>query len=183
MNEVQPIRLVRHINAMKKALHGRDLLLFVFGINSGLRISDILALKVGDIRGRDFISVKETKTDKPKRFVLNKAIKDAIKQTIDKDTPDSEYVFKSRKGVNKPISRVQAYRILNDAAERAKIADKVGAFGTHTLRKTFGYHAHKKGTSLPLLQSIFNHSSQAVTLRYIGLTQDHIDDVYTNINL
>lgn len=183
MNEVQPIREVKHINAMKKALHGRDLLLFIYGINSGLRISDILQLKVGDIRGKDSIIVKETKTRKPKRFIFNQAIKKAVKELIPPTAQDHEYVFKSRKGDNKPISRVAAYQILNDAAERAGIADKIGAIGTHTLRKTFGYHAYQNGTDLALLQSILNHSSQAITLRYIGINQDRIDDVYANINL
>lgn len=181
MNEVQPIRDVRQINAMKKALHGRDLLLFIFGINSGLRISDILKLKVGDIRGQDSIVVHETKTGKPKRFIFNKSIKDAVSRLIPAETPATDFVFKSRKGG--AISRVQAYRILNDAAERAGIADKIGAIGTHTMRKTFGYHAYNNGTDLALLQSIFNHSSQAVTLKYIGINQDRIDEVYANINL
>lgn len=183
MNEVQPIRDKRQINAMKKALHGRDLLLFIFGINSGLRISDILALKVGDIRGKDAIIVKESKTSKPKRFIFNNAIKSAVSSLVDASTPDSDFVFKSRKGDNKPISRVAAYRILNSAAERAKVAESVGAIGTHSLRKTFGYHAYKNGTDLALLQSIFNHSSQAVTLRYIGINQDRIDEVYAGIDL
>lgn len=183
MNEVQPIREMKHINAMKKALHGRDLLLFIFGINSGLRISDILMLKVGDIRSKESIVIRETKTSKPKRFIFNKSIKTAVRDLIPATAVDSDYVFKSRKGDNKPITRVAAWRILNDAAERAGIADKVGAFGTHSLRKTFGYFAYNNGTDLALLQSIFNHSSQAVTLRYIGINQDRIDEVYANINL
>jgi integrase len=183
VNEVQPIRDKRHISAMKKALNGRDLLLFVFGINSGLRISDILKLRVGDIRGKGSIIVKEAKTSKPKRFIFNDAIKAAVTALIDKDSPDTDFVFKSRKGDNKPISRVAAYRILNSAADRANVANKIGAIGTHTLRKTFGYHAYKNGTDLALLQSIFNHSSQSVTLRYIGIDQDRIDEVYANINL
>jgi integrase len=183
MNEVQPIRDIRHINAIKKVLHGRDLLLFIFGINSGLRISDILKLKVGDIRGKDSIVIHETKTGKPKRFIFNQSIKTAVKQLIPADATDDEYVFKSRKGANQPISRVAAYRILNDAANRAGVAEKIGAIGTHTMRKSFGYHAYKNGIDLSLLQSIFNHSSQAVTLKYIGINQDRIDEVYANINL
>lgn len=183
MNEVQPIRDIRHISAIKKALHGRDLLLFVFGINSGLRISDILRIKVGDIRDKESIVIRETKTSKPKRFIFNKAIKSAVSELIPPSADDSEFVFKSRKGDNKPITRVAAYRILNAAAERAGVAKMIGAIGTHSLRKTFGYHAYNNGTDLALLQTIFNHSSQAVTLRYIGINQDRIDEVYANINL
>jgi integrase len=180
MEIVQPIKNKRHINAMKNALHGRDKLLFIFGINSGLRISDILNVKVGDLRGKDSLTIREKKTGKTKTFRFNTAIKQAIKEAIPSDAPDSDYVFKSRKGGNKPITRVQAYRILNAAAERAGINVEIG---THTLRKTFGYHAYKAGVDVTLLQSIFNHSSQAYTLRYIGITQDNIDDVYDAINL
>lgn len=183
MNEVQPIRDIRHVNEMKKAMHGRDLLLFIFGINSGLRISDILKLKVGDVRGQDSITLNEQKTSKAKRFILNRSIKEAVEKLIPADATDSEYLFRSRKGENKPITRTAAYRILNAAAKRAGIDDKIGAFGCHSLRKTFGYFAYKAGTDLALLQSIFNHSSQADTLKYIGINQDQVDTVYANINL
>jgi integrase len=183
MNIVEPIRDKRHIAAMKKALHGRDLLLFIFGINSGLRISDILKLKVGDVRGKDSIAIREEKTGKTKRFIFNDAIKSAVKSLVPDDASDDEYLFKSRKGANKPITRVAAYRVLNEAAQRAGIANKIGPIGCHSLRKTFGYHAYKNGVDLSLLQSIFNHSSQSITLRYIGVTQDDIDEVYTSINL
>lgn len=180
MNEVNAIKSKREINAMKKALSGRDKLLFIIGINSGLRISDILKLKVGDVRGKDGITLKETKTAKSKRFVFNRSIKEVVRDNILKEADANEYLFRSRKGDNKPISRVQAYRILNDAAERAGID---GAIGTHTLRKTFGYHSYQNGTDIALLMRIFNHSSQAITLRYIGITQEQIDEVYTRINL
>jgi integrase len=183
VNEVQPIRDKRHIDAVKKALHGRDLLLFTFGINSGLRISDILKLKVGDVRGKDFVVVRESKTSKAKRFIFNDAIKKAVVKHVDSSAPTTDYLFKSRKGDNKPISRVAAYRSINEAARRAGVLEKIGAIGTHSLRKTFGYHAYKQGVDLALLQTIFNHSSQSVTLRYIGITQDNVDDVYTGINL
>jgi integrase len=183
MNEVQPIRDRKHIQAMKKALHGRDLLLFVFGINSGLRISDILKLKVADVRGKGSIVVSETKTGKAKRFIFNESIKQSVKALVPANAGPDDYLFKSRKGSNRPISRVSAYRVLNEAAERAGVLNKVGAIGTHTLRKTFGYHAYKNGTDLSLLQSIFNHSTQTVTLKYIGINQDQIDEVYANINL
>ncbi|NYV68846.1 tyrosine-type recombinase/integrase [Bacillus sp. Gen3] len=183
MNEVQPIRNIKHINAIKKALHGRDRLLFIFGINSGLRISDILKLKVGDVRGKESVAVKETKTSKAKYFKFDQAIKKAVQELVPATAGDDEYLFKSRKGNNKPITRVAAWRILNDAAERAGVADKIGALGTHSLRKSFGYHAYKKGTDITLLQSIFNHSSQKDTLRYIGINQDMIDEVYLNLNL
>ncbi|MEC1023562.1 tyrosine-type recombinase/integrase [Bacillus paralicheniformis] len=182
MNEVQPIREKRHINALKKALRGRDLLLFVLGINSGLRISDIRMLKVGDVRDKDFVTIEEKKTGKKKRFFFNSAIKKAVAELVPANASDDDWLFPSRKG-NQPITRVRAYGILNEAVERAGLKEKIGTLGCHSLRKTFGYHAYKNGTDLSLLQSIFNHSRQSVTLRYIGINQDRIDEVYANVNL
>ncbi|NYV67574.1 site-specific integrase [Bacillus sp. Gen3] len=179
MNLVQPIRDKRDINRMKKALgNPRDLLLFTFGINSALRISDILKLKVGDVRNTDILT-REQKTGKIKRFRMNKAIVDAVRSLVPADATDSDWLFPSRKG-DKPITRVQAWRILNDAADRAGVKTEIG---THTLRKTFAYHAYKSGVDLTLLMSVLNHSSQRDTLRYIGIEQDRVDDVYISVNL
>ncbi|MFD2704643.1 site-specific integrase [Salibacterium lacus] len=183
MNEVQPIKSKRHINAIKSALHGRNRLLFVLGVNSGLRISDMLPLKVGDVRGQDYVAIREKKTAKPKRFALNNAIKREIRESVPADAADDDYLFRSRKGANKPISRVQAYRILDAAVERAGLAGKIGAIGCHSTRKTFGYFAYKNGTDIGLLMRVFNHSSEKQTLHYIGQTQEDIDDVYVNISL
>lgn len=178
---VQPIRSKRDIDKMKKALAGkpRDLLLFIFGINSALRISDILKLKVGDVRGKESISLKETKTRKSKRFHLNVSIKKAVAELIPSTADDNDWLFPSRKG-DKAISRIQAYRILNAAADRAGLNIEMG---THTLRKTFAFHAYKNGTDLALLQTILNHSSQRETLVYLCIEQKQIDDVYIEINL
>jgi integrase len=182
MNEVQPIRDKRKISSMKKYLSGRNKLIFVLGINLGLRISDLLALKVSDFyeengRFKKHLIVVEQKTGKARRLALSTAVKREIKeQGI--EYSDTAYMFPSRKG-GKPIGRVQAYRILNEAAAKAGISE----IGTHTLRKTFGHHAYKAGTPLTTLQSVFGHSSEKHTMRYIGITQDNIDDVYIKLNL
>ncbi|MGM0807507.1 MAG: site-specific integrase [Bacillota bacterium] len=181
MNVVEPIRDKKDINKMKKALgNPRDRLLFIFGINSALRISDILKLKVSDVRSKASISLREQKTDKNKRLPFNDKCLKAINELVPKDADPNDYLFKSQKGDNKPLSRIQAYRILNDAAKRAGINEPISC---HSLRKTFGYHAYKNGTDLPFLMTVFNHSSQSVTLRYIGITQENIDSVYHNVNL
>lgn len=182
MNEVQPIRDKRKISSMKKHLHGRNKLLFVLGINLGLRISDLLALKVSDFfelngRFKKHLVVTEQKTGKTRRIALSAAVKKEIKSQ-DIEYSEDAYMFPSRKGGN-PIGRVQAYRLLNEAAARAGVSE----LGTHTLRKTFGYHAYKGGTSLTNLQKVFGHSSEKHTMRYIGITQDNIDNVYTGLNL
>lgn len=182
MKEVQPIRHKKDINKMKRALHGRNKLLFVLGINLGLRISDLLSLKASHFyneknRFHSHIVIVEQKTKKTRKLTISDAVKKEIKDAgITGHSED--YVFPSRKG-SKPIGRVQAYRILNEAAERAGLEE----VGTHTLRKTFGYHAYKGGVKLSLLQRIFNHASEKTTLHYIGITQDKIDDVYNTVSL
>lgn len=136
MKFVQPIRDKNKIEEMKNELLKsgyKNYLLFVTGINTGLRIGDLLKLKVSDVKNRTHILMQEQKTGKEKRSLINNQLrKDFERYIINMD--DESYLFKSRKGENNPISRVQAYRILNKAA--ANIG--VGEVGTHTLRKTFG---------------------------------------------
>jgi integrase len=179
LNTVQPIRNKKHIELLKKELTGRDRLLFVLGINLALRISDLIELKIGDLRGKNHIIVKERKTGKGRRIKLNKS----VVNEINKITGDNEeYLFPSRNrdknGNTKPISRQQAYNIINGAVRDLGLLDEIGLVGTHTMRKTLGYHAYKNGEDLSRLQSLFGHSSQAVTLRYIGITDDDIDSIY-----
>lgn len=153
----------------------RDYLLFMTGIYSGLRISDILSLKVRDVRNLQHIRLKEAKTTKFKHIELNPILIKLYKEYI-KDKQNYEYLFQSRKGINKAISRNRAYIILRNVGEKFGL-DTVGS---HTMRKTFGYHYYKQTKDIALLQKIFNHSSASVTLDYIGMTQDTIDNVYRN---
>lgn len=186
MEFVQPIRDRKKIEAIKKVLRGsklRDYVLFTLGINSGLRVSDLLKLNVSDVldekgRVKDRITIRERKTGKAKAFPFSDTVIKALKEYI-LDTHPQMALFPSRKGGG-PITRQQAYRIINDAAKLVGIKDKIG---THTLRKTFGYHAYIAGVDVTRIQSLLNHSSPKETLRYIGITQDELDDVYLNLNL
>ena len=186
MNYVQPIREQSKIEEMKRELKKngtRDYLLFYTGINTGLRISDIIKLKVKDVLNPDrtmktHIDIIEEKTKKKKRFKINNGLVEELRQ-FTKDMDFEEYIFKSRKGTNKPISRVQAYRILNNAGQNVGLDE----IGTHTLRKTFGYHFYNQTKDVALLQELFNHSSPSITLRYIGINQDKIDQAYDNFSL
>ena len=181
MKYVEPIRGKCEIGRVKKFLarrSKRDLLLFLLGINSGLRISDILKLKVKDVQNVDFIEIKEQKTQKYKRFPIANSYKCLLNDFV-KDKSFEEWLFKSRKG-NKPITRIQAYRIINDACNKIGINTKIG---THTLRKTFGYHFYQEKKDIALLQTIFNHSTPTVTLRYIGINQDMIDSNLKSFSL
>lgn len=178
MNVVQPLKSIEDINRIRKVLSGRNLLLFTIGINTALRISDILPLRVRDITSSHII-VREGKTQKFKRIKINESIRKAVKDLTPKDASPDDFLFPSRKG-DSHIGRVQAWRILNNAAKRAGLDI---AFGTHSLRKTFSYHAYKSGVDISLLMRLLNHSSQRETLRYIGIEAENIDDVYSAINL
>src|SRR5665647_1004115 len=119
MRLVQPIRDREKLEEMKMELlktRYKNYLMFVVGINTGLRISDMLELKVKDLRDQTHIKIIEQKTNKIKRFLINSLLKIEVDKYI-KLMFDEEYLFQSRKGENKPIGRVQAYRILNSAAE------------------------------------------------------------------
>ena len=141
MNIVDSIRSREDVNALKRVLNEgkmRNLLLFLLGINTGLRISDLLALKISDIKGRDCVQIIEKKTNKTKQFPISKEIQPFIKE--------------------------------------ACLELGIYNAGTLSLRKTFGYHFYKQTKDIAILQKILNHSSQEITLRYIGLTQEIIED-------
>ncbi|TRM08780.1 site-specific integrase [Lentibacillus cibarius] len=180
MNEVQPIRDPEKIENMKQILlqHSyRDWFLFVMGINTGLRISDLLQLQVKDVLNKTHVTIREKKTDKTKRFRINTELQEHISKYARGKGPD-DYLYRSKRS-NEPIQRVQAYKILKDAAKEAGIED----LGTHTLRKTFGYHFYKRTKDVALLQDIFNHSAPSITLRYIGINQDIIDQALDDFSL
>jgi len=92
---------------------------------------------------------------------------------------DDDFLFRSREGKNKPISRVRAYQLLSDVAKKVGLEE----IGTHTLRKTFGYWHYKQHKDIALLQELFNHSAPSVTLRYIGINQDAMDQSLENFYL
>jgi integrase len=173
VKDVQPIRTEQGLKDMKWALKRhcseRDYILFLLGINTGLRISDLLKIKINDVKGKTSTKVKEGKTGKS-RMVNVKNIYDELNAYINTLT-GTEWLFPSRKG-DKPITRVQAYRQLNKAADFAGVE----AVGTHTMRKTFGYWYYKKTKDIVKLMTIFNHSDPQETLGYIGVIQEEIDE-------
>lgn len=182
MEYVEPIRDKKQLEGIKRYLKSgntRDYVLFVLGINSGLRISDLLSLTVDDVKGKDRISIREQKTGKVKDFPLSDNSKKIIADYLKESNLSSGCLFPSRKG-SKPISRIQAYRIINEAAAAVGIKD---AIGTHTLRKTFGYWAYQQGVDITRIQKLLNHSAPSVTLAYIGITKEELDNVYINLNL
>ena len=184
---VEPIRDIKKVEAIKLMLTDkpRDYLLFVLGINFALRIGDLLALKVGDVldngQVKDHLTIKEEKTGKAKRITVNESAKEALVGHFKAvgDRPDGEYLFKSMRS-DKPLDKVTAWKMINQWCKAVGVKDNCG---THTLRKTWGYHARKQGVSLELIQAKFGHSSPAITRRYIGITADEIADVEDLVSL
>lgn len=170
MNTVEPIRdldLVMDIADYLRGKSERNYVMFMFGIYSGLRISDIRLFRVRDVRNKTKLIIRERKTGKEKKFPINDELRPIIDDYI-ADKKDYEYLFKSKKGKNSPISRQQAYNILQDAADHFGLQ----AIGTHTLRKTFGYHMYQQTKDVVTIQEILNHADISITLRYIGINQD-----------
>jgi len=185
MEYVEPIREKKQIEAFKKILKSgniRDYVFFTIGVNSGLRISDLLTLKVGDVydgkKIKDRITVREQKTGKIKNFPISDTVAKSLRDYEISNKSLEDPLFPSQKG-GRPISRIQAYRILNSAAQGLNLKK----IGTHTLRKTFGYHAYLSGVDISRIMELLNHSSQKETLRYIGINQDELDEIYLNLNL
>ena len=189
--EVEPIKNVKDIKRIKQYLMGkkskRDYLMFVLGINTGLRVGDLLALSIedvlepGSITIKHSVTIREQKTGKLRVFELNDAARDAITLYLDTnlDWNKEDYLFQSRKG-NGVLTTRAAHKIIKTTLRELGIK---GNYGTHSLRKTFGYHRYSNNVKLETLQKLFNHSSPAVTLRYIGITKEVIIDAYNSVNL
>ncbi len=181
MNFVQPIRDQETIEAIKDYLmqqSHRNYMLFVFGINTGLRIQDMLKLKVKDVTG-EYLVMTEMKTGKRKIMKITPVLKRDIKRYVADMKPD-DVLFPSRQGGNnKPIKRDMAYKIMKKAATEFGLVD----IGTHTLRKTFGYHMYQKTKDITLVQNMLNHSDKSITMRYIGMDQDMMDAAMNRFGL
>jgi integrase len=179
MKTVQPIRDERVIEELKQYFCKRsirDYLFFCMGIYSGLRVSDLLSLKVGMVKGTH-VKVREKKNTHDKQFIIHPSIRKELDRYIE-GKEDQEYLFPSRQ-VKKniklhkhPIHRSTAYRMLNKAAKKYGLQD----IGTHTLRKTWGYRLYRQNPeNLALLMKMYGHSDPTYTLDYIGMTQDLMD--------
>ena len=195
MNTAQPIIKVEDLNRIKAYYkwvnpHPRNYLLIIMGLNTALRISDILQLQwedVYDFRNKEMkehIIIVEQKTGKNSSILINSNLKEALLDYREyiliegKMVRANDYIFESLGFENKPITRIQAFRIIKRAAEACNIS---GVVSCHSLRKTFGYHAWQQGISPVLLMNIYNHSSFQVTQRYLGIEQDDRDKVFEQI--
>ena len=196
MNTAQPIRNREDLENLKRYYleiqpNARNQLLVILGLNTALRISDLLSLRWKDVylfewdRYCEHISLVEQKTGKKSCIYMNHNIVETLceyRQQLSAEnripTPE-DYLF-SHTNKNEPISRVQAFRIIKKAASYYQIP---GVICCHSLRKTFGYQAWRQGVSPALLVNIYNHSSYEVTKRYLGIEQEDRDRIFQDIQI
>ncbi len=189
MATTQPIREKKNVRELAEYYRRRGKLrnyaLILLGVHTALRISDLLRLRWEDVYDFDTgnikasITITEKKTKKTKSFPLNRAVVGALTIMAGKKAAKGRYILENSK-TGKAISRVQAYRLIRAAAEALDFSIRVSC---HSLRKTFGYHAWKSGVDHVILMEIYNHSSFAVTKRYLGITADDTDAVYLDMAL
>lgn len=169
----------------------RNYCLFIVGITTGYRCSDLLSLKFSNFFNEDYswkieIDIIEKKTKKRRRIIITDNIKKAINLYIDSlggCIDLDSYIFKSQKGVNRPIDKSYARRIFNNMAIDLKLPYHCS---THFLRKTFAYwflQIHKNDmTALATLQEILNHSSEKMTLKYCGIEKQKQKEMIMNLS-
>ncbi|RFU63159.1 tyrosine-type recombinase/integrase [Bacillus sp. V59.32b] len=188
MDYVEAFRDIKQINAIKKYLKNhseRDLLFFVIGINTGLRINEILEIKVCDVldeKGsiKNFFSLPAYDHHPEKQIYLNAKAKSALSHYLETSKLQSDdYLFVSPK-TKKPITRQQAHRIIHQAVDALGID---GRFGASSMRKTFGFHAYKQGVALSLIQKYYHHSTPSETLKYLGISKDEGIQTVIDVNL
>lgn len=194
MSTTQPIRNPALLQDFKNFYlyqkpNFRNHALCILGLNTALRITDLLNFKWKDIYQfetfsfRSHLSIIERKTGKTNTIILNHAVIEAMTLFLNSlpSMPDGEdYIFSGRSGSRCPLSRYQAYRIVKQAASFLGMKENISC---HSLRKTFGYHAWQQGTAPAMLMTIYNHSSYQITKRYLGIEQDDKDKVFMNIAL
>lgn len=195
MGTTQPIRDMESLKKFKNFYAAtkpdpRNHTIIIIGLNTALRINDILHLTYSDVynngKVREHIMIKEKKTGKENRILLNDEVRIALIKyhVILKKTKmhrkGNPYLFPSPRSESTPLSRFQAYRIICAAAQAAGLDEHISC---HSMRKTFGYHAWKQGKDPVIIMEIYNHSSFSITKRYLCIEQDDKDDVFRNIRI
>ncbi len=178
---VEPIKAVKDIKAIKKLLadNPRDLAMFSVGINTNLRAGDLLRITAGQVRGlkpMDEFELKEQKTGKRRRISLNKSCVDAINTLLkSKNYSDDEPIFSGQRGT---LTVPSVNRLVKKWCSQVNLK---GNYGSHTLRKTWGYHQRVTfGRGVAELMVCFNHSSERQTLDYLCVQPEEIKSIYSN---
>lgn len=182
--KVQPITKLKDIKSIKKLLADkpRDLCLFTMGINTNLRASDLRSITVNQVigakEGHELV-LREKKTKKERRITLNKAVCESIENYLESaDLAPEDDLFSSQRGT---LTVQSIHRLVKSWCNQINLK---GNYGSHTLRKTFGYHQRVQlNTSVPELMVMFNHSSQKQTLDYLCIQAEEIKDAYLKLCL
>jgi integrase len=182
--KVYPIKEMKDIKNIKTLLadNPRDLCLFVLGINTNLRASDLLQITAGDVRHLkpgDTLNLKEKKTGKARAITVNKAVVEVTQRLLtSRAYPDVELLFTGQRG---PITVSTVNAMVKRWCRAINLPEN---YGSHTLRKTFGYMQRTQAkTDIPTLMRMFNHSSQRQTLEYLCIQPEEIKDAYMRLEL
>ncbi len=155
----------------------RDYVLVYTGFNTGLRISDLLALRKFQFYNKEHLILRESKTKKLRKMIIKPRMRKIVNDYIE-ENKIQDFLFTARyKNIN--ISRKTAYDIMKDIEKKFRLKN----IGTHTLKKTFGYHFFKDTNKFTILQRLFNHASAEETLKYIGINQDELDEVLIDFEI
>lgn len=183
MNEVDAVKSKDDIQTINSLLrkHGGEIYsdIWSLGINTALRISDLLAIKMESLTS-DTLTLKEAKTGKTRHITLNRPAQEVVRRRLH-DYPSDTYLFQAkanRSSVSKHIDRSTVARKFKEIGEIVKIS-----LGTHSMRKTRGYQMYRAGVQIEKICRVLNHSTPAVTLRYIGIEKQDIQDTYTDFEL
>jgi integrase len=174
---VDPIREIKDIKAISALTkdNPRDHLLFLMGINNGLRAADLVKLKVGEVRDMrvgDTLTIKESKTKKDNILVINKTVHKALREYLDQvRLTDEDFLFASRKG----SGPLQSQAVSKLVKKWTKAVNLKGNYGAHSLRKTWGYVQRTvHGVGFEIICKRYNHSSPAITMRYLGIQDKEV---------
>ncbi len=150
-------------------LWDRNYMILHLGRNLAFRIEDLLQLKTDNFKNGS-IYTREFKTGKEQSFELHPSLRKDLEDYINRNKfVEGEFLFKSRKGTNLPITRQRAWQIIKELADEVKVSYVVGC---HSLRKYFAREYYEQTGDLIGLKEMLNHSSETVTLRYICWEED-----------
>ncbi len=192
MSTAQPIRDLKDLENLKNyylnvSPNLRNYTLISTGVNTALRISDILSLKWENVYNfqtktfQKYIHLTEQKTGKDTCIAINQNLHQTFQMYLDSlPSPQPEHYIFHGKTPSSALSRSQAFRIIKHACQELNLSEHISC---HSLRKTFGYHAWNSGVNPAMLMVIYNHSSFSITKRYLGIEQDDKDQVFLNLNL
>ena len=181
LNTVEPIRdfnIIQDIAEVLRERRERDYVLFMTGLYLGRRISDILPLRVRDVRDKKNIYFREKKKNKEITLDINDDLRKIYKEYC-KGKRDYEYLFRRSKGRNEPITRQQYWNILNQAARQIGYQEKIGC---HSMRKSLGRRLYENGVDVYKIMLILNHDDMEYTKRYIGVTRDEINEALSIVS-